>query len=152
MPLFQTITDLDQQADVIRQRRYGVIEIEDHHFQAIHFRPWPKIISMAEIWWLGGRFHQNNQGDRCLLYYNQPRGNDDFLALKYIVSSRDATFATFRRALLILDCIALIKASKAIVAEVSNLRISDRLLTRWGWVSHVPQSKRRHFIKRFPKL
>jgi hypothetical protein len=50
---------------------------------------------------------------------------------------------------LVLDEIARIKQTDAIVCDVRNARISDRLLRRWGWESHVPQSRRRHFIKRF---
>ena len=52
-------------------------------------------------------------------------------------------------ALLVLDEIAKLKRTDAIVCEVSNWRISDRLLTRWGWESHLGESRRRHFIKRF---
>ncbi len=89
------------------------------------------------------------QGDYCWLYYNQPCRHRRFLALKYIVSSRAATFRTVRSSLAILDEIARLKSTDAIVAEVRNLRISDRLLRRWGWESHVPTSRRRHFIKRF---
>ena len=48
-----------------------------------------------------------------------------------------------------LDEIARIKGTDAIVAELSNLRISDRLARRWGWEPHVPSSRRRHYIKRF---
>ena len=65
------------------------------------------------------------------------------------MSSRAATFRTVRSSLVILDEIARLKSTDAIVAEVRNLRISDRLLRRWGWESHVPTSRRRHFIKRF---
>ena len=56
---------------------------------------------------------------------------------------------TFRRALTALDEIARIKRSDALLADVSNLRISDRLLARWGWVPHCPSRWHRHFIKRF---
>jgi len=83
------------------------------------------------------------------LYYNQPCRHRRFLALKYIISGYGATFRTFRSALIILDEIARLKRTDAIVAEVRNLRISDRLLARWGWESHMPTSRRRHFIKRF---
>jgi hypothetical protein len=51
--------------------------------------------------------------------------------------------------LIVLDEIARLKGSDAIVAEVRNLRISNRLLHRWGWESHLPTSRRRHYIKRF---
>ncbi len=149
MPLFESVRDLQQDAEVLRRRAYGVIFVEDERLHEIRLRPWPKIISVAEMSVWGRGFHQRATGNRCWLYYNQPRGHRNFLALKYIVSSRHATFRTFRSSLIVLDEIARIKGTDAIVCEVSNLRISERLLKRWGWQSHVPHSRRRHFIKRF---
>jgi hypothetical protein len=146
---FQTVADLRRGADVLRRRPYGVIEMVDEHLAGIHLRPWPKLISVAEVWWLGGRFHRQARGNRCLLYYNQPLGFRNFLTLKYVVSSGGTTLRTFRGALLVLDEIARLKRSDAALCEASNLRISDRLLRRWGWQRHVPDSDRRHFIKRF---
>ena len=78
-----------------------------------------------------------------------PRSAPNFLALKYVLSSRDTTLATFRLSLTVLDQIAAIKRSDAIVADVTNLRISDRLLRRWGWEPHLTGDWRRHWIKRF---
>ena len=115
----------------------------------LRLRPWPKTISLAEILLWGRGFHLRAEGNRCWLYYNQPRRHRNFLALKYVVSSRHSTLRTFRSSLIVLDEIARLKGTDAIVCEVSNLRISDRLLKRWGWQSHVPSSRRRHFIKRF---
>ena len=97
----------------------------------------------------GRGFDRRATGDRCWLYYNQPYWHRRFLALKFVVSSREATFGTFRSTLIVLDEIARIKHTDAILAEVRNLRISDRLLRRWGWESHLSASRRRHFIKRF---
>ena len=149
MPLFETLTDLQRDTDILRRRPYGVIEIVDDQFRAVHLRPWPKLVSVAEILWRGSKFHHQKPGNRCLLYYNQPLRFCDFLTLKYVVSTSEATFKTFRRSLIVLEEIARIKGSDALLCEASNLRISDRLLKRWGWESHVPNSRRRHFIKRF---
>ncbi len=149
MPLFQTVDDLQSQADTLKRRAYGVICIESGKLKEIVLRPWPKLISVAEISWLGNRTHDRTAGDYCWVYYNQPRRHRNFLALKYIVSSQQASFRTFRNSLIVLDEIARIKRSDAIVCELRNMRISDRLCRRWGWESHVPSSRRRHFIKRF---
>lgn len=148
-PLFQTVPDLRVQTDVLRRRRFGVIEIADERLVGIHLRPWPKTISLAEIWWLGGRSHRRRRANRCLLYYNQPWGFPNFLTLKYVISNRGTTLRTFRGALVVLDEIARIKRSDAALCEASNLRISDRLLRRWGWERHVLDSPHRHYIKRF---
>lgn len=135
--------------EALRRGRYGVIEVERGNLVAIHLRPWPKIISALEVEWLGRRRHEHTPGDRCLLYYNQPRRCSNYLALKYIVSQRDGTLPTFRRALDVLDEVARAKRSDAIVCDAWNLRISERLFTRQGWEPHLPARWHRHYIKRF---
>ena len=149
MALFQTVHDLRTQAELLCQRSYGVIVIEAGYLDAVHLRPWPKIVAASDLWGIGYRCDRRMTGDYCWLYYNQPCRHRRFLALKYIVSSHGATFHTVRSSLVILDEIARLKSTDAIVAEVRNLRISERLLRRWGWESHVPTSRRRHYIKRF---
>ena len=149
MPLFETIQDLRRGADQLQRRPYGVIEVQDGALKAVHLRPWPKLVSVAESRWFGLGFKQRADGDVCWLYYNQPRFHRNFLALKYVISTNGASFQTVRMTLTVLDDIARIKNTDAIVCEVRNLRIPDRLLARWGWERHVPSSRRRHFIKRF---
>ena len=52
---FETVRSLvGEHEDVIRTRRYGVIEVRGGEFVGIHMRPWPKIVSVAEAWWDGG--------------------------------------------------------------------------------------------------
>jgi hypothetical protein len=149
MAWIDVVTDLESRTDVLRKRRYGVIVAEHGQLSQIILRPWPKVVSLAEVLFWGHRFHDQRPGDRCWLYYNQPLRHGNFLALKYVLSSRDATLQTFRCCLTVLDEIARIKHTDALVCEASNVRISDRLLQRWGWEAHVPSSRRRHFIKRF---
>ena len=57
--------------------------------------------------------------------------------------------STFYAATLILDEIARLRDTNAIVCNVTNLRISDRLMLRWGWEKHCQHWAGRHFIKRF---
>ena len=149
MALFETVRDLRHDTEPLQRRHYGVIEMLDGRLHGIHLRPWPKLVSASEVALFGNGFHHRTEGNRCWLYYNQPRRVANFLALKYIVSSRHCTFKTFRGATIILDEIARLKRTDAIVCEVRNLRISDRLLKRWGWQQHLETSRHRHFIKRF---
>ena len=71
------------------------------------------------------------------------------MALAYVIAERGASFATFRRAVTTLDEVARIKGSDGIVCDVSNVRISDRLMIRWGWEPHLESRWHRHYIKRF---
>ncbi len=73
----------------------------------------------------------------------------NYLALTYILSSRDTTLCQLSQALQTLDEVARIKQSDAILCDAWNLRISDRLFARWGWEPHKPQAWHRNFIKRF---
>lgn len=148
-PLFETVTDLAFGVDTLRRRRYGVIEVRHGRLVAVRLRPFPKLLSLPEVYPVRWRYHGRGPADRCLLYYNQPWRHHQFLSLKYVVSTAGATLATFRRALDTLDEIARIKQSDALLCDAANLRISDRLLARWGWRPHCPRRWHRNFIKRF---
>ena len=57
-------------------------------------------------------------------------------------------WGTLYAASLVLDEVARLRRSQAIVCNVTNRRISDRLMQRWGWEEHCQQWSSRHFIKR----
>ncbi|HEY4232592.1 MAG TPA: hypothetical protein VGM76_04145 [Lacipirellulaceae bacterium] len=145
----ETITDFDAGQERIRARRYGVIEIVGGQFHAIRLRPWPKLVSLPEVWPQGSRYHAGGEPDRCLLFYNQPWRMPNFLALKYVISTAGTSYATSRAALTTLDAIAALKQTDAIVCDAGNLRLSDRLMARLGWEAHKPQRWHRNFIRRF---
>ena len=147
-PPFQSVTDIQAQAAVLRDRTYGVIETANDCFVAVHLRPFPKWGSLLECWW-DERMKRHRAGNRCWLYYNQPWGLRNFLALMYVASYKDTTLATFHGALVVLDEIAKLKKTDALVTDVTNPRISDRLLKRNGWEQHCLESPGRRFIKRF---
>jgi hypothetical protein len=148
--LVRTLTDpFAAQRETLRRGRFGVIEVENGRLVAIHLRPWPRTVSVLEVEWLGRRRHERSPGNRCLVYYNQPWRSSNYLALKYVVSNRDCTFESVHRAAVVLDEVARVKHSDAILCDVWNLRISERLLARWGWEPHRPSRWHRHYIKRF---
>lgn len=149
MPLTATILDLAAHRDLVVGGHYGVIETRDGGFYRLELRAWPKLLSWREVWPVGPRFHGRGPADRCRLYYNQPRRLPNFLALKYIVSTPGTSYATFRAALDVLDAIAQLKRTDAIVCDAANARLSDRLMQRLGWEAHKPQRWHRNFIRRF---
>ena len=148
-PWFDSIRDVEAGRETIRRRRYGMILVRHGELESIQFRPWPKLISAAEVRWWGGWQHERGQPDECRLYYNQPLQHSNFLTLAYIHTNWATPYKTFVAALRVLDRVAEIKRSDALLCEVSNPRISDRLLSRQGWERHLEQSSRRHWIKRF---
>jgi hypothetical protein len=149
MPLFETITDLAAGAERLRCRRYGVIEAAEGRFRRVVLRPFPKIVSLPGAVLMGGIRHRRRAGDSIRLYYNRPRRFGNFLVLKYAESSRGTSLASLNRALVVLDEIARLVECDALLCDVSNRRISTRLLGRWGWEAHCPARFHRHYIKRF---
>jgi hypothetical protein len=149
MPLFETVTDLQEGAETLRRRPYGVIEVVDGRLCQVVLRPFPKIVTVPGALLIGGWRHGHRQGDRLRIYYNQPRRFRNFLVLKYIESNRNTSMATLSRALAVLDEIARCKGSDALLCDVSNLRITTKLIGRWGWEPHNPSRFHRHYIKRF---
>ncbi len=149
MPLFQTITNIEANRDTIQRRAYGVIQADDERFVSIRFRPYPKLISGAEAYWAGTWGKQEYKRNRCLLYFNQPLLHRNFLTLQYIVTTLNSSWTTCAVALSVLDRIAQIKQSDAILCELSYKKLSPRLMKRYGWERHLKQKKRKHFIKRF---
>jgi len=148
LPL-RTVHDWHAAIEHVRIERYGVVETRAGIPAAIHFRRFPKLMSWPEVWPVNSHYHMPGPCDRCLLYYNQPRRHSSYLALKYIISSRQTRFATVRAALAILDAIASIKQSDAILADAANCRLSERALNRLGWEPHKPQLFHRNYIRRF---
>lgn len=147
--IWQTFHDWQVARDAICSRRYGVIETSGGRFVAIHFRPWPKLLAWPEIWPVGSNYHVRGKADQCLLYFNQPMMHSRYLALKYLVSTFGTSSATVLAAMTMLDAVAKLKRSDAILCDVANARFSDRLISRMGWQSHKPQRWHRNYIKRF---
>lgn len=133
----------------IRHWRSGIIDTCRGRLVCVRRRWCGRRISWLRAKVQGRWWHHWRSGDRCRLYYYQPLSIPDYLALSFVVSTRQTRLATFRRALTVLDEIARIKGSWAIVCQPMNLRISDRLLRRWGWEPHCPGERGRHYIKRF---
>jgi hypothetical protein len=149
MSLFETVTDLLPQRDVLARRPYGVIEMRDGVLRRVVLRPFPKYVSVFEALFWGNFCHRRLPGDRLRLFYNQPRQHPNYLSLKYAVSSRDTSLASMLGALAVLDEIARIKGSDAILLDAANFRISDRFLRRQGFERHTKARYHRNYIKRF---
>lgn len=143
------ITDFEADKNRLCHARYGMIETAGGELVGVQLRRWPFLFSLRELWPVGNRYHAPGEADRCWLYYNQPRSASNFLALKYIVSSHAASYATFRAALRALDRLAAVKGIDAIVCDAANPRLSDRFMKRQGWEPHAPMPWRRNFIRRF---
>jgi hypothetical protein len=143
------VTDWSQQADALRSGTYGVIEVRDERLVGIRIRPFARRASRIEACLWGRLAHRLREGNHCWLYYRQPRRCPGFLMLDYVISARHTTLATARGALVLLEEIARLKGSDALLCDVATARISQRLLSRWGWAPHASRRWHRNYIKRF---
>jgi len=148
-PLVESIREIDTNQETLRRRPYGVIEATNGKFVKIQLRPWPKIASLMEAHWIQRMKSRRHQNDVCRLFYNQPMGHRNYLTLAYVESSLNTSLKTFYVALDTLNQIAYLKRSDAILAEVTNSRITDRFMTRRGWERYMEHKPGRHWIKRF---
>ena len=103
--------------------------------------------SLLRVMW--EKRYRPNRRCECELFYHHSWFSSDFLVLGYVRSHPQASLASLYCASLVLDEVARIKGCHAIVTEVTNSRLSDRLLERWGWERHCLTWSGRHFIKRF---
>ena len=150
MKLFDKIDNLTGNEELVAQRRYGIIAVQDERLDSIRFRPWPKVGSVLESMWASSGWGQKRlQKNRCLVYYSQPVFHSSYLVINYIESCWQTTLACVSQALTVLDQIAEIKRSDALLCEVANPRISDRVMQRFGWERQKLRSEKRHWIKRF---
>lgn len=140
------LTEPASQGDLLRARRCGRIVIHEGRLSAVHGRWWAHAGSLMEVYWQ--KWRRTLTSDRCELYYHVPWGSSRYLTLDFVRSGPKTSLSTFYAATLVLDEIARLKDSNAIVCNVTNTRISDRLMERWGWQAHCPNWKGRHFIKR----
>ncbi len=127
--------------------RCGRIIVQDRKLNAVHRRWWPYVGNLFQARW-DQKFPGGSE-DRCELFYHQPLSSQEFITLSYVRSTQRTSLSTFYGATLLLDEIARLKGSLAIVCHVTNDRLSDRLLKRWGWDQHCEHWSGRHFIKRF---
>ncbi len=148
--LFETVTDLRADAATLRRRRYGIIEVRGGQFTAIHLRPWPKFVSLLGAMW-GQWYHATHAAIVSGSTTINRAAIQNFLALKYVVSSRNTAWASIVRASAVLDEIAAIKQSDALLCDAANLRLTPRLLARMGWQPHAPSRWHHNYIKRFDR-
>ena len=148
-PLFESVVDIEKHSEVLRVRPYGVIEIEKGKLVRIRLNPYPKFGSIVEARWISQWRAKRRPADHCRLFYNQPLHHRNYLTLSYIESTFQTSWKSVSRSLRVLDRVAFFKQSDAILTEVSNPGVSDRLMLRLGWERHLLQAGKRHFIKRF---
>ncbi|MEZ6135277.1 MAG: hypothetical protein R3C53_10240 [Pirellulaceae bacterium] len=141
------MTDLTSGASTLRTRRCGRIVTAGGRLQAVYGRWWPHLGNLLQVLW--DMHAPTGRRDCCELFYHQPLNSRGFLSISYVHAGPETSLSTLYVAGLVLDEIARLRGSLAIVSNITNDRISDRSLMRWGWSAHCANLPGRHFIKRF---
>ncbi len=139
--------DITQPVSPIGRWRQGRIVVQNGQLVQVQRRWLGGNTSMAQVWWQAK--YGRADDDLLWLDYHQPRGMPGFLTLDYIRSGKKAGYRSLVRALDVLNEIARIRSVVAIVAHISNAKITDRFLLRQGWQQHMPDWQGRHWIRRF---
>lgn len=146
--LYETVTDIAAEADVVQRRRFGVIEAVDGQFRRIIFRPWPRWVSIPEVLLLAPLVRRRG-GDRCLLYFDQSWRQPNYLAVKYLLTYRGTSYASVVAARRAVDEVARVKGSDALVCQVNNKRLNVRIMKRWGWEPLNDSPRCTLYVRRF---
>ena len=134
-------------AEKIRRWRFGRIVMRAGKLVEIQRRLHCGSVSVAQVWWQAR--YGRREDDVCWLDYHQPWGMPGFLTLDYVRAGTKAGYRSLAGAANVLDEIARIRGSSAIVAHVTNAGITDRFLRRLGWQRHLEDWDGRHWIRRF---
>lgn len=134
-------------ADAIAQVTRGRIIMRAGRLDSIEQHWLRSPTSIAQVWWESN--HGRLRGDVCMLDYHVPSGLPNFLTLDYIRSGNETSYRTFIGAAHLLNDIAALRGSDAIVAHVTNVKLTDRFMHRLGWQRHQEHWRGRHFIRRF---
>ena len=70
------------------------------------------------------------------------------MSVLYARSGPDTQYKTLLRAVSIMDEIATLSNSNAIVCQMISERGTERLMQRWGYVRHATSLGDNHYIKR----
>ncbi len=86
--------------------------------------------------------------DECRFYFAFPRRAPGFMSLLYVHAGEKTYYQTFHRGIAAIESVARLHRSHAIVCQVTNDRLTERLMERWGYERHAPQLGENHFIRR----
>lgn len=136
-------------ADLVREQRYGLIEVVAPSQVMLRFRRFAKLVTVWSVLWAKIWTHARTPGDSCRLYYDAPRSCPGFVIIKLMTSHRNTSYRSTRKAMAALDRIATLRNSTAIVFHASNARITEQVMQRFGYERHAKHLPGRHFIKRF---
>jgi hypothetical protein len=84
----------------------------------------------------------------CRIFYSFPIRTPGFMAINYLTGGEQTSYRTLLLGGQVLEEIARSRKSIAIVCQAVSVRLSDRLMHRWGFVRHALTLGGNHYIRR----
>ncbi|MEZ6078739.1 MAG: hypothetical protein R3C56_24620 [Pirellulaceae bacterium] len=112
------VTDVAASVELLRVRRSGRIVTQAGRLQAVYGRWWPYTGNLLQAKW--DALLRPVASDRCELFYHQAGAEGGFLTLSYVRSGKGTSPTTCYAASLVLDEIARLKQTSAMVCHVTN--------------------------------
>lgn len=144
------ITDVAQSRHRILACKYGEIELSGGAVVCIYPRWWPRIGSKWES--AVESYLKVLPEDSCRVYYAFPMRAPNYMSVLYAHSGPNTSYKTLYRGVTAVEEIARIREAHAIVCQVSNSRLSERLMKRLGYVRHALNLGDHHYIKRLKTI
>lgn len=140
------MADLAGNERIVSQWRYGTVVLQNGRVILIQARWWPR---WGTVWGaMTDRVVRVLPEDECRFYYSFPRSSPGFMSLLYVHAGEKTCYSTFHQGIVAIDTIARWRNSKAIVCQVTNSRLTHRMMTRWGYVRHAESLGDNHYIHR----
>lgn len=142
-----SVPGVDGYEPSIARWRYGTITVRSGKIHSVQARWWPRWGSVYGA--MMDRVVRQLPLDECRFYYAFPLRSPGFLSLLYVHAGDKTSYRTFHQGIVAMDCIARIRGAQAIVCEVTNDRLTESMMARWGYVPHARSLGDHHYIRRF---
>lgn len=145
-----SVASIDHHASEISRWRYGTVLLRNGKLIAIQARWWPRWGTVFGA--MMDRVVRTLPEDECRFYFAFPRSAPGFMSLLYVHAGEKTTYQTFHQGIASIEAIARLRRSHAIVCQVTNDRLSERMMNRWGYVKHAPHLGPDHYICRLQSV
>lgn len=140
------VSSIVENKKLVSEWRYGTIILRHGDITTIQARWWPR---WGSLWGaMSDRVVRTLPDDECRFHYSFPRSATGYMSLLYVHAGEKTSYRTFHRGIVALEEIALLRHARGIVCQVTNDRLTDRMMTRWGYAKHAESLGDNHYIRR----
>jgi hypothetical protein len=144
--MLPSVPSIEGHETTVRRWRYGQVVLVDGQVARVDARWWPRWTS---VWGaITEQIARTLPTEECRFYYAFPRRSPDYLSLLYVHAGPQTSYRTFHRGIVAIEAIARSRNARGIVCQVTNHRLTERLMGRWGYERHALRLGGDHYIHR----